>query len=317
MAKKTTTNDVLDKNNPLSALRAEIDGIDDKLLALLVERAKVVEKVGKVKASMAPAEGKRSIIRPGREARMVRRMVKESDGKLPPTVVAHLWRTIISSAINIEEHANISAVATHENSECYWMAREYFGAFTPTTKRSSTMEVVRDIVEERATVGVLPVWDEESPKPWWTRLVDTENPPYVFAKLPFIKLAPSKKSPMFSIGYVQPEATDDDHSLYVLLLEETITFDSAKPHVEEILKVPFTVIEHYRQVGSPNMRYYLLDFEDYIDPKDARLAACTDRLNKKYAKNANARLQFLGAYASPIVIGTEAGEEEAPNVKAQ
>ena len=62
--------------NGLAALRAELDGIDDAMHDLLMRRAACVEEVAR--------SGKRSALRPGREASIIRRLLARHQGALPP-----------------------------------------------------------------------------------------------------------------------------------------------------------------------------------------------------------------------------------------
>lgn len=297
----------------LTELRQQIDAIDDALLKLLIERVGLVEKVGEIKHKGAKAQ--HSIIRPGREASMIRRMVKESEGKLSPTAVAQLWRIIISSACCIEEESHISTLASHETSECYWMAREYFGAFTPISKRPTTMEVVKDVVEKTVTVGVLPVWDEASPKPWWVRVAETEKPPMVFAKLPFLRAAPSKKTPVLCVGYVEPEETGDDHTLWVVTAEETISYDAIETALKDATQAPLSLVHHYRQVGTPTQRFYLVDVKGFRPAGDAAIEKFTKVLNKLHARATPASIHVLGCYATTLELveglATDVKEKQA------
>ncbi len=59
----------------LAAFRRQIDEIDDKIIDLLIERTGIVGRVGELKRKAAPG---RCPIRPGREAEMLRRIMKNS-----------------------------------------------------------------------------------------------------------------------------------------------------------------------------------------------------------------------------------------------
>src|SRR5205814_7330018 len=65
--------DMASADNPLDDLRCQIDGIDDALHDLLIRRAEIAERIGKLKsesAGGAPAV----FLRPGREAIVLRRL---------------------------------------------------------------------------------------------------------------------------------------------------------------------------------------------------------------------------------------------------
>ena len=196
------------KDTTIPKLRKEIDTIDDRILDLLIERAGLVSEVGKLK----PRDLGKSIIRPGREAEMIRRVARKTKGPVSKAAVALIWRLIIASAINIEENAKVSALAVPGNRECYWLAREYFGAFTEMLQRPTIFEVLQDITDRTATVGVLPLMHTNAPRTWWSRLTETKNPPHVFARVPFIRLAHSQKGSIVAIGHVDPEPTENPTS---------------------------------------------------------------------------------------------------------
>lgn len=293
-----------EKDN-LSTLRKKIDTLDDQILELLSERASVVEVVGKLKHSRDKLH---SIIRPGREARMIRRMAELTKRPLSPEAVAHLWRMIISSAINIEEETQVSAVSTPENEECYWLSREYFGPFTAITKHPTAMGVIGDVFERKATVGVVPIWDENAPRPWWVRLIEEEceeEPPLVFARLPFIRVAPSQKSPLIAIGYIVPEQTEDDRSLWVIQADELIPLDTIEPVLRKEVNLPFEMIDHFRQYGTPTMRYYLVEFKGFINNNDERLEKFLKKIRKQVYEQSPVRVRYIGSYATPLVIERE------------
>ena len=72
----------------LAALRAELDRIDDALHDLLMERAGVVEQVARA--------GKRGVLRPGREAAIIRRLLARHHGGLPAHTLARIWRELLA-----------------------------------------------------------------------------------------------------------------------------------------------------------------------------------------------------------------------------
>jgi len=63
------------KEDELGKIRNSIDSIDDKILRLLKERTECVASAGRLKDLK---KSKKSIIRPGREAEMVRRVSEKA-----------------------------------------------------------------------------------------------------------------------------------------------------------------------------------------------------------------------------------------------
>ncbi len=69
----------------------------------------------------------------------------------------------------------------------FWdMARDHYGSHTPMLTFGSIGQVIRAVSEGRATVGVLPMPQEEEADPWWRHLLSGRDAaPQVIARLPF------------------------------------------------------------------------------------------------------------------------------------
>lgn len=296
------------KNNTmLEDLRAQIDAIDNSILKLLAKRVKIVRDVGKLKASMG---GRGSVIRPGREAEMVRRIASHGGDDMPhAAALAQMWRLIIASAISIEQATTIATVSTKSNRECYWLAREYFGAFTPMTEKATVAEVLQDVMEEDATIAVVPLYGREGPSAWWSRLEsDGGRMPKIFAKLPFVQMAPSTKEPLVAIGYVEPEPTGQDESLWVIRAEERFSL----PTLEKLLKeseVEYTLLDNCRVLGVSTTHHYLLKIDGFMDQKSRKLASVAAKANEMFPRlGTPVSAHYLGSYAVPLLL-----EEDADN----
>lgn len=283
----------------LEKYRKEIDGIDDEILSLLLRRLDIVRKVGALKARR---NNGRSIISPGREAMMVRRLIAGLGDKVSRAAVAQVWRIIIASAVNIEEATNISVLATHGDRECFWLSREYFGSFTPMTQHPTMIEVVQDVVDEKASVGVVPVTDNTSPHPWWARVVSEENRPRVFATIPFIRISPSKKVPFVALGFVDPEETGDDESLWVIRCGQTTLFEALLPRFKKA-KLEATLLESCRVFDAETLRYYLIKIEGFVSEEDERMKNLLELANSDVYKGGEpVSAHYLGSYATPITF---------------
>jgi chorismate mutase/prephenate dehydratase len=87
-------------DNTLDAIRREIDAIDDQILDLLERR---FAAAGRVKATKA-GDGSiaSSPFRPAREAVMLRRLVAQANGTVPPDALFRLWRVILSASTQFQ-----------------------------------------------------------------------------------------------------------------------------------------------------------------------------------------------------------------------
>ena len=87
----------------LSELRTRIDDVDRRLLELLSERGQLVLEVGAFKhASNAP------VLRPEREAQILRRLAERNPGPLPASAIASVWREVISACRELERRLRIA-----------------------------------------------------------------------------------------------------------------------------------------------------------------------------------------------------------------
>src|SRR5438309_1989890 len=120
----------------LDDLRREIDEIDDEMHDLLMRRTKLVEAIGALKKSDGvPA------IRPGREAKILRRLIARHDSKFPRALVVRIWREMLSGTTRLQVDF---AVAVHvpESAPGLWdLARDHYGSFTPITAFSTASQV--------------------------------------------------------------------------------------------------------------------------------------------------------------------------------
>ena len=83
-------------DNPLDALRREIDIIDDAIVDLLVRRFAATAKVRATKSHDGSIAS--SPFRPAREASMLRRLLGRGGAALPPGLVVRLWRVILTTS---------------------------------------------------------------------------------------------------------------------------------------------------------------------------------------------------------------------------
>ena len=80
------------QSDALAGLRIQIDSLDQQLLSLLNQRAKVAEEVGEIKR----AEGS-PFFRPDRVAQVIAKIERSNQGPLLNAHVAAIWREIMSA----------------------------------------------------------------------------------------------------------------------------------------------------------------------------------------------------------------------------
>lgn len=202
----------------LQNLRDAIDAIDDKLLALLRERAGIVEQVRGVKGKLP------IYIRPGREADMMRALLAKPMGHIPVGLIHRLWREMIG-AFTLQEGGLRVAVAVVPGEEGLWdFARDHFGSFTPMQAVPSSIGAMREVIAGKTEVGVLPTPKENDSEIWWRYLLGAApDHPGVFYRIPFDGVRGNARPASHDavvIATLKPEQTAQDHTVLVIEWKE-------------------------------------------------------------------------------------------------
>lgn len=208
--------------NKLKELRRRIDAVDQQLLALLRERADIVEEV-------RGAKGKQNIyIRPGREASMLRALCTAPQGHIPKGLVHRLWREMIG-AFTLQEGTMCVATYALPGQEGFWdTARDHFGSFTPMKPYASGHDMIRAVQAGQCQIAALPFPEEEG-ECWWRLLLSSDPAtPNVFYAFPFDGLRGNARDGAgagLALGCLAPEATGDDRTVLVIEWQPTATRD--------------------------------------------------------------------------------------------
>jgi chorismate mutase/prephenate dehydratase len=111
----------------LDAIRQEIDRIDDGILKLVAERLALVDRISVLKAA---AKGDQATpIRPGREAAILRRIIKEAAGAVPAELCLTLWRALISAATQRQATVRVhGASELFASAGAHLLIRDHFGS---------------------------------------------------------------------------------------------------------------------------------------------------------------------------------------------
>lgn len=252
---------------------------------LLMQRATVVEQVAK--------SGKRSAYRPGREASIVRRLLRQHSGALPPQTIVRIWRELLAGTTGMQGAFSV-AVCEPEGGAAYILAaREHFGALTPMRVYGSPAQTLAEISRGTASVVVLPVpSDTETLRDaWWTTMLQNEEPRvHIVARLPFWASRPegAPSSQALVAATTAPDPSERDRSLLGL----EVDLDASRTRLTAALTAaglpPETMIVR-RDQGVPIARA-LVEVEGFLTDADPRL----DRLDAVLR-----RPLVLGVYAIP------------------
>ncbi|MBF0613334.1 MAG: prephenate dehydratase [Magnetococcales bacterium] len=136
----------------LKDLRQAIDGIDDAIHDLLMQRAELVLQVGHVKGRTLDAP----FYRPEREAQIHTRLGQRHQGPLPVAAVHRIFREIISASLSLEKQlvvAYLGPEATHTHQATL----KHFGSSCRMAPCRSMEELFQEVEVGRADYGVVPV----------------------------------------------------------------------------------------------------------------------------------------------------------------
>ncbi|HTJ43802.1 MAG TPA: prephenate dehydratase [Kofleriaceae bacterium] len=135
----------------LTTLRTAIDSIDDKLLELLNDRARLVHRVAAYKTT----SGKPFYV-PTRERAIVDRLQAANVGPFPTSAVRPVFQEIISACLALEVGHRIAFLGP-EGTFAHLAVKRHFGTAAPTLPCGSIPAVFAEVERGGADFGVVPV----------------------------------------------------------------------------------------------------------------------------------------------------------------
>ncbi len=272
----------------LTALRKELDNIDDSLHDSLMRRAAIAVQVRASKGS-AP------IWRPAREAQILRRLISRHSGPFPKATIVQLWREIISAMVHLQGEFSVAVYSPEGTRLCRDMARDHFGTETRLYTHSSAHAVLTAVQEGAAAVGVLPIPEDSEEEAWWPILAEMSGRGNVSicACLPFAPMASVNGEAALCVADIAPDESGNDRSFYVLRTSPEVS----RARLNDAIFA--AGIEPIRLIGlrtpMDGMSVFLSELKGFAFPDDLRIARLTNK-EKGLAESA----VFLGAYATPF-----------------
>jgi chorismate mutase/prephenate dehydratase len=135
-------------SDKLNQIRKQIDALDRRLLKLLSSRARLAQRIGRLKQGPA--------YRPEREAQVVRGILAENRGPLPDAAVARLYTEIMSACRALEESLTVAYLGP-QGTFSQEAAVKHFGGLAALAPGASIDEVFRQVETGAARYGVVPV----------------------------------------------------------------------------------------------------------------------------------------------------------------
>ncbi len=287
----------MNTENPLDALRREIDAIDGRLHDLIMRRTEVVERVREQK------KNDKIKIRPAREAEIVNRLVARHRGPFPKRELIRIWRELIVATLSFEGPFSVAVWAPEDDPGFHDLARDQYGSFTPMTDHAATRRIVEMVATGKATLGVLPLPDQTDPDPWWPRLATADDgAPKVIARLPVIGPGngPTGMLEALVICPVAPQPSGRDHSYLSIETEEAIGRDFLTTALAAAgLPVRFIGVrdgaDSPAHEGGHEGGLYLAEVEGFVADEGPVMEALSEALTVTVS-----RVIALGTFARPF-----------------
>lgn len=135
----------------LSAIRTEIDAVDQDLLHLFNRRAALSREVGHIKADVPGI-----IFKPVREKEVLDSLAARNPGPLPEDHLRAIWREIFSSSRALQRPQNVAYLGP-EGTFSYFAGVEYLGHAAIFHPCNDLTQVFEEVSSGRCELGVVPL----------------------------------------------------------------------------------------------------------------------------------------------------------------
>ncbi len=135
----------------LATLRRDIDRLDEKIVDLLNERARVVAKIGRLKL-----RANQHAYAPDRERQVFERLKRRNRGPLPDAVLQAIYRELMSGSLALEQRTRVAFLGP-PGTFTHLAARERFGSSVEYAPARDVVEVFGLVSGGQAEYGVVPL----------------------------------------------------------------------------------------------------------------------------------------------------------------
>lgn len=135
----------------IQELRKKIDEIDDRIIDLLNERAKIVVQVGDIKKA-----ANLEFHSPGREREILDRLAARNKGPFPQDTLRAVYREILSSSLSLERPIKVAYLGPRATFT-HMAGMQQFGLAAQYVPLENIREVFSEVERGRADYGVVPI----------------------------------------------------------------------------------------------------------------------------------------------------------------
>lgn len=168
-------------DDALAQARAELDAIDDQLLALVQQRAAMADRI----AALKPGVG--APIRPAREVMLLRRLIAKAD-RADKEAVIDVWRGLIAANVRRQRPVEVLvAGAGSDTLRLFDLSRRHFGASARLSRADDARTALSRALESPTTLAVVAYPGVSGAGAWWPIFNETRfRPLAVVAALPLL-----------------------------------------------------------------------------------------------------------------------------------
>lgn len=273
----------------LASLRREIDEIDDALHDLLIRRGNLQAGVGRAKS------GDGLYIRPGREAKVLRRLIARHEGCFPKPVLVRIWREIFAAGLALQGSFSVALLGSADASgDLRALASDHFGSLTPIVEMGTAARVMEAVAEGKPGIGVLPMPESEEREPWWPLLArGGDKVPRIIARLPFAATGNRANSvEALAIGLAPVEETGDDRSYMTIEIAGQASRSALRRALD---RCGFDLTDWKSWAAPDGASFCLVECRGVLTDDDPRLTS----LRRNHSEVV-AAAWLLGGYAVPL-----------------
>lgn len=143
----------LTADTSLLHLREEIDAIDDRILELLNQRARLAQQVADIKTAAGEVD---CFHRPEREAEVLRRIAETNRGPLSQEAVVRFFRELMSECLALEKPLSVAFLGP-QGTFTQQAAYKHFGHAIRAVPLPTIDEIFRAVESGSCQYGVVPV----------------------------------------------------------------------------------------------------------------------------------------------------------------
>jgi chorismate mutase len=279
-------------NLQLNNIRKKIDSIDIQIHELLMQRSEVVQEILDAKKLVSTKNP--VIYQPAREAVVLKNILSRHSGKIPHSVIIHLWRSLLSAFCNMQCDFSLIYYSSDNSIALRDALRYYFSSTISFKKSDSEFIVLNTAVNNHNTIGILPINSIDNKNEWWFNFPRQLK---VSGRLPFFYNDPivNLSNDYMIVSQSNPVKTDKDKSLFTITSNPDTGRISVINCFNELNQQANSISVHDSKDLSH--RYHLIEIDGFFEESEVH-EFCQNLQNISQEKIH--AVNFLGSYPAPI-----------------